>query len=232
MHLRTGRWGEAHCASVGFASVLVSKVGWWDDGPQFKPKFCKEMNSVIIDHNSNCCFSVAVILSSSCLSCSQLSHRHLCCVLSSCIPPQTPYPKCSHFPLLIPFELHALTCRLLVSGVFQLPVLHCHLFLDSLLSQPSNTQSVVPFLVLSSINFSMHFSCGAAQLLLSGLSLLHPDLREDSPSFPVPIFGATKPSGNMWSLGYIQIGEYFRSHRQTSTEKDQCHKQCFQINLF
>lgn len=71
---------------------------------------------MIIDHNSNCCFSVAVILSSSCLSCSQLSHRHLCCVLSSCIPPQTPYPKCSHFPLLIPFELHALTCLLQAPG--------------------------------------------------------------------------------------------------------------------
>lgn len=163
-----------------------------------------------------------------------LTQASLLCAVILAFPRRllTPNAPTSHSLSLLNSMLSPAFCRLLVSGVFQLPVLHCHLFLDSLLSQPSNTQSVVPFLVLSSINFSMHFSCGAAQLLLSGLSLLHPDLREDSPSFPVPIFGATKPSGNMWSLGYIQIGEYFRSHRQTSTEKDQCHKQCFQINLF
>lgn len=56
----------------------------------------------------------------------------------------TPNAPTSHSLSLLNSMLSPAFCRLLVSGVFQLPVLHCHLFLDSLLSQPSNTQSVAP----------------------------------------------------------------------------------------
>lgn len=95
-------------------------------------------------------------------------------------------------------------CRFLVSGVFQLPVLCCYLFLDSLLSQPSNTQSVVPISSFKLHKFLDAILCGAAPLLLSDLSLLHPDLREESPSFSVPILLAiAEILGTDW--GVFQI---------------------------
>lgn len=112
--------GVRFIVPVGLASILLSKVGWWDDGPQFKPKFCKEMNSVVIDRNSNCCFSAAIFLSSLCLLCSQLSQASLLCAVILPRRLLTTNAPTSHSLSLFDSVLSPAFCRLLVSVYFSL----------------------------------------------------------------------------------------------------------------
>lgn len=89
----------------------------------------------------------------------------------------------------------------------------------------------LPFPILSPMNFSVDSFHSPAQLLLSGLSLLHPDLRKEKLIL----------SSHIWchrNLARCEVWDMYKldhtdklSLKTINTRKPN-HNQCFQINLF
>lgn len=97
--LRTGKWSDIHFVSV-FCKYWLCKVDWWGDGPQFKPKFCKEMYLEVTDPSPVSSIPLQPDFFCPYACPGPTPHIPVSAVcLHPCVSPYPPHPKCSLFPL-------------------------------------------------------------------------------------------------------------------------------------
>lgn len=185
-------------------SILVRVLG-------SSPRIARKGTEWLQTLTSKLCSSAARFLVPLCLSSSQLLHTCLCAFIPTfshrLLIPNA--PSSHSLPLFDPMFSPALASGF-CCACFQFSTVCCFWSLCS--ASPQALILQLPFPILSPMNFSVDFFRSPAQLLLSGLSLLHPDLRKESPSFSVPISGATETWQDVKS-GICTNWTVFRPHR-------------------